>query len=159
MTTPQNDPPLALPLSEGLGPTPRIDARQVLHALARQEKARLDQAEAMGMDYSAEFPAEDAERGVRPALWLRRLDMQKAKRMGHLVAAYPLDELSEGELVPVFDQSALDEAVAAEREHWRRIGEAAQAVTVGCTDTGDEFILPSHLMASLALALDEGPNV
>ena len=51
------------------------------------------------------------------------------------------------------------DVVAAERERWARIAGAAQAVTVGCEDTGEDFILPSHLMASLALALDEGPNV
>lgn len=49
--------------------------------------------------------------------------------------------------------------VDAERERWLRIAEAAQAVTVGCDDQGEDFILPSHLMAALALALDDGPNV
>ena len=57
---------------------------------------------------------------------------------------------------------ALD-AVAVERERWRRIAKAAQAVTEGSTeslrDVGDGFSVPSHLMAALALALDEWPNV
>ena len=47
---------------------------------------------------------------------------------------------------------------AAERERWQRIAGAAQAVTTGCGDKIDYFELPSHLMAALALALDEGPN-
>ena len=46
----------------------------------------------------------------------------------------------------------------AERERWRRIAEAAQAVTEGADDIGD-FRVSSTLMAALALALDEGPNV
>ena len=46
-------------------------------------------------------------------------------------------------------------AITAERERWARIASAAQAVTVGCEDTGEDFILPSHLMSALALALDE----
>ena len=50
-------------------------------------------------------------------------------------------------------------SVAAERERWQRIAEAAQAVTTGCNDKLDYFELPSHLMAALALALDDGPNV
>ena len=59
----------------------------------------------------------------------------------------------------VYDQSALDAAVAAERERWQRIARTAQNVTTGCTDKIDYFELPSHLMAALALALDEGPNL
>lgn len=46
-----------------------------------------------------------------------------------------------------------------ERERWLRIANAAQLVTTGCEDTGEDFIVPSHLMASLALALDEGPKL
>ena len=49
-------------------------------------------------------------------------------------------------------------AVAAERERWQRIATNAQAVTTGCEDKIDHFEVPSHLMAALALALDEGPN-
>lgn len=49
--------------------------------------------------------------------------------------------------------------VAAERERWQRIATNAQAVTTGCADKLDYFEVPSHLMAALALALDEGPNV
>ena len=48
---------------------------------------------------------------------------------------------------------------AAERERWQRIATNAQAVTTGCEDKIDHFEVPSHLMAALALALDEGPNV
>lgn len=54
--------PGAVLSSEGLGPAPRIDVRQVVYALERQEKALLAHAEALGVDYSAEFPSEDAER-------------------------------------------------------------------------------------------------
>lgn len=50
------------------------------------------------------------------------------------------------------------DAVASESERWRRIAEAAQAVTAGAADGIDAFVVPSHLMAALALALDEGPN-
>jgi hypothetical protein len=52
--------------------------------------------------------------------------------------------------------------VAAERERWKHIADAAQAVTTGGDDRFadlDGFVVPSHLMAALALALDEGPNV
>lgn len=52
-----------------------------------------------------------------------------------------------------------DAAVASERERWQRIVEAAQAVTTGCDDKVTYFRVPSHLMAALALALDERPNV
>jgi len=52
----------------------------------------------------------------------------------------------------------LDDALAAERERWQRIATNAQAVTTGCADRLDYFEVPSHLMAALALALDEGPN-
>lgn len=48
---------------------------------------------------------------------------------------------------------------AAERERWQRIATNAQAVTTGCQDRLDYFEVPSHLMAALALALDEGPNL
>lgn len=48
---------------------------------------------------------------------------------------------------------------AAERERWQRIATNAQAVTTGSKDKIDHFAVPSHLMAALALALDEGPNV
>lgn len=48
---------------------------------------------------------------------------------------------------------------AAERERWQRIADAAQAVTTGSNDRIEIFRVPSHLMAALALALDEGPNV
>lgn len=49
-------------------------------------------------------------------------------------------------------------AVAAERERWQRIFENAQAVTTGSEDKIDYFQVPSHLMAALALALDEAPT-
>ena len=62
------------------------------------------------------------------------------------------------ELVDLYDKAALDAAVAAERERWRRIAAAAKAVTDGAEDIGD-FIVSSSLMASLASALDVGPNV
>lgn len=48
--------------------------------------------------------------------------------------------------------------VAAERERWQRIATNAQAVTNGGEDRLDYFKVPSHLMAALALALDEWPN-
>jgi hypothetical protein len=48
--------------------------------------------------------------------------------------------------------------IAAERERWQRIATNAQAVTTGGQDKLDHFEVPSHLMAALALALDEGPN-
>lgn len=60
--------------------------------------------------------------------------------------------------VACFTEDQLRAAVAAEREQWRRIAEAAQAVTEGAEDIGD-FRVSSTLMAALALALDEGPNV
>lgn len=49
-------------------------------------------------------------------------------------------------------------AEAAERERWQRIAQAAQALTTCGTDKIDQFEIPAHLMAALALALDEGPN-
>ena len=58
----------------------------------------------------------------------------------------------------LYTEDQVADAVAADRERWRRIAEAAQAVTTGCDDKIDHFELPSHLMAALALALDEGPN-
>ena len=46
---------------------------------------------------------------------------------------------------------------------WRRVSKAAQAVVTGCWEGGeycfDAFVVPSQLMASLALALDETPSV
>ena len=54
---------------------------------------------------------------------------------------------------------AAQEVRAAERERWQRIATNAQAVTTGCQDRIDYFKVPSHLMAALALALAEGPNV
>ena len=60
---------------------------------------------------------------------------------------------------PITPRMAWDAAMLEERDRWRRIVLVAQAVTVGCKDTGDEFIVPSCLMASLSLALDEAPNV
>jgi hypothetical protein len=60
--------------------------------------------------------------------------------------------------LPLYDQAALDAAVAAERERWQRIATNAQTVTTECTDKIDYFEVPSHLMAALALVLDEGPN-
>ena len=47
---------------------------------------------------------------------------------------------------------------ADERERWQRIAAAAQEVTTGAEDRIVHFRVPSHLMAALALALDEGPN-
>ena len=55
-------------------------------------------------------------------------------------------------------RQAWQSAVAVEREQWQRIASAAQDVTTECADKIDYFELPSHLMAALALALDEGPN-
>ena len=52
----------------------------------------------------------------------------------------------------------LDASVSKEREAWSRVAEAAQAVTTGCEDKTDFFKVPSHLMAALALALDELPG-
>lgn len=52
----------------------------------------------------------------------------------------------------------LRDAVAAERARWQRIAAAAQALTTYGTDQIDQFEIPAHLMAALALALDEGPN-
>lgn len=46
-------------------------------------------------------------------------------------------------------------AVLADRERCARIASAAQEVTTGATDKIDYFKVPSHLMAALALALDE----
>ena len=46
----------------------------------------------------------------------------------------------------------------SEIERWKRIAENAQAVTTGGDDKGDYFEVPSHLIAALALALDEGPG-
>lgn len=65
------------------------------------------------------------------------------------------------EIANDIDQYALAEvrrAVAAERERWWRLFEAAQAVTTGCEDKIDSFAVPSHLIAALALALDDRPN-
>ena len=45
-----------------------------------------------------------------------------------------------------------------EDERWKRIAENAQAVTTGGDDRGDYFEVPAHLMAALALALDEWPG-
>ncbi len=42
-----------------------------------------------------------------------------------------------------------------EDERWKRIAENAQAVTTGGDDKGDYFEVPAHLMAALALALDD----
>lgn len=65
----------------------------------------------------------------------------------------------ESAAVPLYTLASVEAAVAAERERWQRIAEAAQAVTTGCKDRIDTFVVPSHLMAALALALDEGPNI
>lgn len=46
----------------------------------------------------------------------------------------------------------------AEIERWKRIAENAQAVTAGGNDKLDYFEVPAHLMAALALALDEWPG-
>ncbi len=56
---------------------------------------------------------------------------------------------------PLYDQAALDAAVAAERERWQRVAEAAQAVTADVVDRIGHFEVPSYLMAALALALDD----
>ena len=42
-----------------------------------------------------------------------------------------------------------------EVERWMRIAEHAEAVITGGDDKGDYFEVPSHLIAALALALDE----
>lgn len=47
------------------------------------------------------------------------------------------------------------EQLAARVAGLMRVADAAQALTDGATDTGEDFIVPSHLMAALALALDE----
>jgi|694.fasta_scaffold70290_8 hypothetical protein len=57
-----------------------------------------------------------------------------------------------------YSPAAVRELLAAERERWQRIAANAQAMTTGCVDKLDYFEVPSHLMAALALALDEGPN-
>jgi hypothetical protein len=44
---------------------------------------------------------------------------------------------------------------AKECARLKRITEAAQAATTGGEDHMDHFVVPSHLMAALALALDE----
>jgi hypothetical protein len=49
------------------------------------------------------------------------------------------------------------DAVAAERERWQHVARAAQEVTTGGEDKIDAFEVPSHLIAALALALDEAP--
>lgn len=51
--------------------------------------------------------------------------------------------------------SAWKAARDAERDRFDRVAEAAQAVTTVCEDRIDDFVVPSHLMAALALALDE----
>ena len=60
---------------------------------------------------------------------------------------------------PLVTLAQAEAMVAAERERWQRIATNAQAMTTGCADKIDHFEVPSHLMAALALALDEGPNV
>lgn len=49
----------------------------------------------------------------------------------------------------------IEEERREERERLQRIAEAAQEVTTGGEDHTDHFVVPSHLMAALALALDE----
>lgn len=91
------------------------------------------------------------ERPVRPAVWWHRAGDQFSVAKD---AARPFARCWE----PLYDQAELDAAVAVERERWQRIAKAAQAVTHGAEDIGD-FLVSSSLMAALALALDEGPNV
>ncbi len=70
----------------------------------------------------------------------------------------PMWEVMQKDVQPLFTRAQLDAEVAAERERWQRIATNAQAVTTGSEDKLDYFEVPSHLMAALALALDEGPN-
>ena len=91
----------------------------------------------------------------KPLAWMhedgrivRAETMEHARRHGGAMLSSLADYT-----IPLYGPDAL----TAEREQWKRIAAAAQAVTEGAEDTGD-FLVPSHLMASLALALDEGPN-
>jgi len=72
------------------------------------------------------------------------------------------ERLAEWALIGPVQRAALESfaerLLAVERERWQRIATNAQAVTTGCEDKIDHFEVPSHLMAALALALDEGPN-
>jgi UDP-galactopyranose mutase len=48
--------------------------------------------------------------------------------------------------------------IEAERMRWIPVVNASQAITVNCVDNVDNFTVPSHLMAALALALDEASH-
>jgi len=101
-----------------------------------------------------------AASATKPRAWAIFTEGGNARMWGTLQPH--LQKLADSEgllLTPMYDQVAIDAAVAAERERWQRIATNAQAVTTGCEDKIDHFEVPSHLMAALALALDEGPNV
>lgn len=61
-------------------------------------------------------------------------------------------------LTPQIASDLVDAIRATEHARWRRIAIAAEAVASGAEDLGEGFLVPSHLMAPLALALDDGPN-
>lgn len=82
-------------------------------------------------------------------------------RMAREAGQYAIEEYARrdcGSWSQIRDERFAALVAAAERERWRRIAENAQAVTDGCEDKIDYFKVPSHLMAALALALDEGPS-
>ena len=107
-------------------------------------------------------PLCQVERGVRPCAWAHRYS---PRGLLHTLRDNQQDAEDDAAIVggsahavALYDERALDEAVAAERKRWQRIATNAQAVTNGGEDKLDYFEVPSHLMAALALALDEGPN-
>ncbi len=109
-------------------------------------------------------PADEGrlETPVRPCAWAHRYS---PRGLLHTLRDNQQDAEDDAAIVggsahavALYDERALDEAVAAERKRWQRIATNAQAVTNGGEDKLDYFEVPSHLMAALALALDEGPN-
>lgn len=87
-------------------------------------------------------------------------DARQANSMWHstlLVLASERRPTARNE-TPLVTLAEAQQMVAAERERWRRIATNAQAVTTESEDKLDYFEVPSHLMAALALALDERPN-
>lgn len=85
------------------------------------------------------------------ALWAMTTATPSEER---LPSHYPLSPLYASSAPAAAPEQA--DNVAAEVEQWKRIAENAQAVTTGGDDKGDYFEVPSHLIAALALALDEG---
>jgi hypothetical protein len=95
--------------------------------------------------------------GVRPVAWIGPVWQLMNDHIYEAWAdKYPDDAKY---FQPLYDKAAIDAAVAAERERWQRIAQAAQALTTCGTDQIDQFEIPAHLMAALALALDEGPTL